>query len=144
MTAMKQEIDSPVWGREFSNRIMWMAKNKMYSAQLRVDPPNLGVIEIKITVNQDQATVSFAANNAIVRDAIESASIRLKEQFMENGFQSVDVDVSSREEKKQQQEKLEELPIQLVAQSSDEEQRDENINSVNTLIQNSSMVDYFV
>ncbi len=107
---MKQDLDSPLWEREFANRIIWMTKNNMHTAKMRIDPPNLGSIEIKITVNHDQAAVSFLSNNAMVRDAIESASARLREVFAENGFQSLDVDVSGKDHQERQPRELAQQP----------------------------------
>ncbi len=141
---LKQDLDSPLWQREFANRIVWMTKNNMHTAKMRIDPPNLGSIEIKITVNHDQAAVSFVSNNATVRDAIESASARLREVFADNGFQSLDVDVSGKENHDRRPHELAMAPQNntgtTVTEESPETEQHEPVQGVSSNL----VVDYFV
>jgi len=80
-----------------------MSKNNIQSAQIKITPAHLGPIEVRVSLQNDQAAVSFISNNALVRDAIESASARLRETFADGGFENLDVDVSSRENMNRQQ-----------------------------------------
>ena len=98
-TAMHRSfsIDVPLqqsdWNNAFANRISWLANNQIQSADIRLNPQNLGSIEIKIRMDGDQAQVIFGAAHASVRDAIESALPRLREMFAEQGLQLADVNV---------------------------------------------------
>ncbi len=100
-TTQAPKINLPLsdskWGEEFTNRIAWLSKNNIRSAQIKITPAHLGPIEVRVNLQNEQASVSFISNNAVVRDAIESASARLRESLAEGGFENVDVDVSSRE-----------------------------------------------
>jgi flagellar hook-length control protein FliK len=51
-------------------------------------------LQVKVSVNQDQAQVSFIVQNTSVREALDQQSMRLREMFAEEGLNLVDVDVS--------------------------------------------------
>ena len=100
---VEQNLNNPQWGHELSSRIVWMSKNQMQHANIKINPANLGPIEVKVSVNNEHATVSFVSNHVLVREAIEAALPRLKEAFTENGFQSLNVDVSTSSSSGQEQ-----------------------------------------
>jgi len=93
-----RRIEVPVhqagWGEAVGNRLMMMVNDKMQSAHIHLNPPELGPIEVRVNVNQDQANVHFVSNHAAVRDAIEDAFPRLKEMFMQNGLSLSGANVS--------------------------------------------------
>ncbi len=88
-----QSIQSPLVltreqaGEEVHERInMMMAKNLKY-VDIRLDPPELGKLHIKLSINQDQASVQFTVNNHQTRDIIEQAMPRLREMLQQQGLQ---------------------------------------------------------
>ncbi|PSW80579.1 flagellar hook-length control protein FliK [Photobacterium angustum] len=86
-------------GEQVSERInMMMAKN-LKQIDIRLDPPELGKIQIKLALNQDQASVQFTVNNSQTRDMVEQAMPRLREMMQQQGLQlaqgSVQQDSSS-------------------------------------------------
>jgi flagellar hook-length control protein FliK len=95
---MLNRIEVPVtqagWGEAVSNRLMMMVNGKMQSANIQLNPAELGPIEIRVNVSQENASVHFVSSNSIVRDAIEEAFPRLKEMFMQNGLTLNDANVS--------------------------------------------------
>ncbi len=82
------------WANMVAERSALMAAQSIKFAELQLDPPELGPLQVKVTVNQDQATVSFVASNAQVKDALDQSVLRLKELLEEQGLDLVDVDVS--------------------------------------------------
>ncbi len=94
MNRIEVPVNQPSWGEAVGNRLMMMVNGKMQSANIHLNPAELGPIEIKVKVNQEQATVHFISNNSVVRDAIEEAFPRLKEMFMQNGLSLSDANVS--------------------------------------------------
>ena len=90
-----QSIADSAWGSAIGERLVWMAKGDHQVAQLKITPPNLGVIEVRLNINHDQASVSFVSHHALVRDAIESAMPRLREMLAEQALDLVQTDVSS-------------------------------------------------
>ena len=85
--AVKTPFRDQGWDADFGQKIMWLAKNDKHSAQLSLNPAQMGPIEISITVDKGNATASFASANAEVREAIETALPRLREMFANAGIQ---------------------------------------------------------
>jgi flagellar hook-length control protein FliK len=84
-------INAPVtqdkWADEFSQKITWLASsNKDQTAELHLNPPQLGPLDVVIKVSGDQATALFTSPHAAVRDAIEQAMPRLREMMADNGI----------------------------------------------------------
>ncbi len=86
-------MQKPGWDRELGNRVVWMAKDGVQAAQLRVNPPHLGPVEVRLSVSSDAANVSFIAHHVHARDAIEAAIPRLREMMAEQGFAQTNVNV---------------------------------------------------
>ncbi|GEM_PF-1781791 len=103
VVAVERPVGQSGWSQELGNRIVWMTGKEVDSAQIRVNPPQLGPVEVRINLNQDQATVSFAAQNANVRDAIEAAVPRLREMLGSQQLNLVNVDISQQSFSNQQQ-----------------------------------------
>jgi Flagellar hook-length control protein FliK len=82
------------WGDEIGDRVKWLIGQNVQTARLSLNPPQLGPIEVKITVQNDQMNIMFTAHHAAVRDALESAVPRLREMFGDSGLNLVDVDIS--------------------------------------------------
>lgn len=92
---MERQLGSPGWNSELGNRVVWMARNEQQLARIRLNPPHMGPIEVKVSVHQDSANIVFAAHNSHAREAIEAAIPRLREMMAEQGFGSTQVDVST-------------------------------------------------
>ena len=73
---------------------MWMAKQNMQTAELRLNPANLGPVEVRIDIEDEQVRVAFSSPHAAVRDAVEQAVPRLKEMFENSGLRLADAEVS--------------------------------------------------
>jgi flagellar hook-length control protein FliK len=69
----------------------------MQQAEIKLTPPDLGPLEIKITLHNDQTNVSFVANHAATRDALEAAIPRLREMFNEANLNLGHVDVGQQQ-----------------------------------------------
>jgi len=82
------------WGDAVGQKVLWMAKQNITSADMRLDPPDLGTIHVRVSIQNDQAHVSFTSAQPVVREALDQHSARLREMLTEQGMTSVDVDVS--------------------------------------------------
>jgi Flagellar hook-length control protein FliK len=87
-------VNQPGWSEAVGNRLMMMVNGKVQSANIHLNPAELGPIEIRVSVNHEQASVHFVSTNSLVRDAIEDAFPRLKEMFSQNGLNLSDANVS--------------------------------------------------
>ena len=82
------------WDQAMGERVVWMARSNIQEAQVQLNPRELGPIEIKISVKQDQAHVQFVAHHATTRDALEAAMPRLRDMLNESGLNLAQSDVS--------------------------------------------------
>ena len=82
------------WSEAITERTAWLASQNIHTAELQLDPPELGPLQVKITVQQDQAVVSFVTANPQVREALDQTMGRLRDLLQEQGLQLVDAGVS--------------------------------------------------
>lgn len=75
-------------------RVMLMLGNGIQRADIRLDPPDLGSMSIRLSIQNDQAQVSFQVQNPQARDSIEQALPRLREMLEQQGLQLAGSDVS--------------------------------------------------
>jgi flagellar hook-length control protein FliK len=99
-------VNSPLahnaWADEFSQKITWVATQHGQSAELHLNPPQLGPLDVLIKVNGDQATALFTSPHAVVRDAIEQALPKLREMLADNGIMLGNATVSDQSRREQQ------------------------------------------
>jgi len=81
------------WTDQVVDRVMWMSSQNLKSAEIQMDPANLGRLEVRIHMTGDQTQVNFVSANANVREALDSQQHRLREMFNQQGMQ-LDVNVS--------------------------------------------------
>lgn len=91
------------WDQALGERIQWLASQKGQGAQVKLNPANLGPMEVRIQMQNDQASIQFTSHHAVVREALEAALPRLRDMFEASGVQLVNVDVSSGQSFAQQQ-----------------------------------------
>lgn len=96
-------VGSPGWDGALGQKVTWMATHNHQSAELHLNPPNLGPLEVRVTVSHDQASAMFVSHHGAVRDAIESALPRLREMLADNGLTLGNVMVGSQSFAQQQQ-----------------------------------------
>ena len=82
-----QPVGSVEWSEEIGNRISWMAGRSESRAELVLTPPQMGRIEVNLSIKGDQATASFVSANPVVREALEAALPRLREVLADAGIQ---------------------------------------------------------
>lgn len=92
----------PNWGQGVGEKVVWMVSQKLRFAEIQLDPPELGPLQVKVSVNNDQVSVSFTSQHAPVRDALDGQAIRLREILESQGLNLVDVDVSDQQQADQQ------------------------------------------
>jgi flagellar hook-length control protein FliK len=93
------EVAAPISDQGFadalSRQVVWMVDKDAQVAELRINPPDLGPVEVRLTLKGDEAQAQFVAVHAEVRDAIESSLTRLREALAQSGIQLGDASVSA-------------------------------------------------
>lgn len=88
-------LAQPGWDQALGQRVQWMVSQQMQGAELRITPPHLGPMEVRISIGQDQqTTINFTSPHGVVRDAIEAALPRLRDMLGDTGMNQVNVNVS--------------------------------------------------
>lgn len=80
--------------QRLSERLVVMIGQDIQEARIRLDPPELGRMDVKVTTQNDQVQVQVIAQQPMVRDLLEQHAHRLREMLEQQGFTKVDVDVS--------------------------------------------------
>lgn len=89
--------DQPGWDQAVGQRVLWMVANKSQVAELRLSPPELGPLEVKVRQDDDGLRLTFAAGNGAVREALEAAAPRLREMFQAEGLRLENLDIGQRQ-----------------------------------------------
>lgn len=82
------------WSEGVVDKVMWMSSQNLKSAEIQLDPAELGRLDVRISLNQDQTQISFASAHPSVREALEGQMHRLREMFTQQGMNLADVNVS--------------------------------------------------
>ncbi|OGT02972.1 MAG: hypothetical protein A2143_10180 [Gallionellales bacterium RBG_16_57_15] len=91
-------VGAPGWNSELAQKVVWIATHQQQVAELRLNPPHLGPVEVTLTVGNDQggqASIQFASPHLATREAIESALPRLREMMADSGIALGNVTVSA-------------------------------------------------
>lgn len=83
------------WSEEVVNRVMYLSSVNLKSADIQLQPAELGRLDIRVNMIPDQQTqVTFMSAHAGVREALEGQMHRMREMFNQQGLGQVDVNVS--------------------------------------------------
>ena len=74
------------WGKDVGDSVVWMTRQNVQTAEISLNPPHLGPLQISLNVNGDQATAVFASPHAEVRQAITDAMPQLREMLAGAGI----------------------------------------------------------
>ena len=100
-TSIMTPLQSPGWSQQMTDQVSLMLKGGFQQADIKLNPAHLGPMEIKLSMNDDKASIHFVSQHAPVRDAIDSALPRLREMLEQQGLSLADVDVSAHSEQQQ-------------------------------------------
>lgn len=93
--AIRTPVQTTEWNHDFGQKIVWMATHDKQSAQITLNPEQMGPIEVSLSVDKGNVTASFASSSADVREAIETALPRLREMFASAGIELGQANVSA-------------------------------------------------
>ena len=83
---VQSPLTSEAWPKQFNEKVVWRAKNDQQTAQININPPQLGPIQITLNLSGDQANAIFASPHPEVRQAIEAALPQLKDMLASAGI----------------------------------------------------------
>lgn len=87
---------------QVAERVQMMLSKNLKNIDIRLDPPELGRMQIRMNMNGDGATVHFTVANQQARDALEQSMPRLREMLAQQGVQLGDTSVQQQSSNQQQ------------------------------------------
>jgi flagellar hook-length control protein FliK len=80
-------ITRPEGQNQFAEKIRWIVNARNSFAEIRLDPPDLGSVQVKVSTVGESATVNFVVQSQQARDALEHAAPRLRELLAQQGIE---------------------------------------------------------
>ncbi|MGM0570150.1 flagellar hook-length control protein FliK [Marinobacter sp.] len=98
MRSYSTSVDAPVgeseWGEKVMGKLAWLTASQMSVAEIHITPPELGPLDVRVQVQNDQATVTVHATTPAVREQLELHGHRLRDMLSEQGLSLEGFDVS--------------------------------------------------
>lgn len=93
--------------QQLTEKVRWMVNARNPAAEIRLDPPELGSMQIKINMTADSAAVSFTVQSAAAKEALDQALPKLRDMLQEQGIElgqsSVEQQASGQSQQQDQQ-----------------------------------------
>jgi flagellar hook-length control protein FliK len=93
--SLTPQVGSPAWDQALGQKVVWMAGGGQQSASLTLNPPDLGPMQVVLSVNNAHATVTFTSAQPEVRQALENAMPKLREMLGDAGIQLGQASINS-------------------------------------------------
>ncbi len=88
-SAMERAVNiaRPEAAGQLADRVRMLVNQGNMSADIRLDPPDLGSMQIRISMNGEQASVNFVVQSQQARDMLDQAVPRLRDMLAERGIE---------------------------------------------------------
>jgi hypothetical protein len=80
------DVRTPNWHEAFAGRVQWLVDNNVGEARIKLNPPELGAIDVKISHVDEKSYVQLTAASAAARDELANGLHRLRELFSTSGL----------------------------------------------------------
>ncbi len=108
--AVKVDTSAGKWGEQMMqvlhDRVTLQAQQSVQEAKIRLDPPDLGKLDLLVRVEGDRLSVQINANTAATREALMQVSERLRTELQEQNFVHVDVNVGADQGQERHQQQM--------------------------------------
>jgi flagellar hook-length control protein FliK len=75
------------WHDALATRIQWLVDHDVGEAKIRLNPPELGALDVKIALQDDKTYVQMTAHSASARDELAQGLPRLRELLSAGGLE---------------------------------------------------------
>lgn len=100
---LTQNLADPDWGDHFNQQILWLGQQKIKAVIIKINPQELGPLEVSVNVKKDDATVNITLQRAQIHEVIENAIPRLREMMAEQGLNLIQVNIESNQQRQNSQ-----------------------------------------
>lgn len=94
---VSQSMDQSGWGQAVGERLVMMANQNVQQARIQVNPRELGPLDVNIQMRDDKTMITFQAQNAVTREALDAELPRLRMMLSDNGIENAEVTVGKEE-----------------------------------------------
>ncbi|MEZ8022277.1 flagellar hook-length control protein FliK [Vibrio sp. 1F255] len=126
------QLTKELANEQVAEKVQMMMSKNLKNLDIRLDPPELGQMKIRMTMNNDVANVHFTVSNQQARDVIEQTLPRLREMLAQQGLQLADSSVQQ-QNSGQGQDRYNNGEQQSGANRTNDTQGDENLDSGSNL-----------
>lgn len=84
---LSAQLGSQEWQQSLGQQVIMFSRNGQQNAELRLNPQELGALQISLKIDDNQAQLHFASAHSQVRAAIEAAMPSLRTALAESGIQ---------------------------------------------------------
>jgi flagellar hook-length control protein FliK len=81
------DLNAPDWHEAFASRVQWLIDHRVGEAHIKLNPPELGALDVKISLVDDQTFVHVTAASAGARDELAQSLPRLRELLSAGGLE---------------------------------------------------------
>jgi flagellar hook-length control protein FliK len=74
------------WQDALASRIQWLVDHEVGEARIKLNPPELGALDVKISMLEDKTYVQFTAHHSAARDELAQSLPRLRELLSMGGL----------------------------------------------------------
>ncbi|MDZ7924710.1 MAG: flagellar hook-length control protein FliK [Marinagarivorans sp.] len=132
-------VGMPGWADQIAERTASLVSQNIKQAEIILNPQDMGPIHVKLTVSNDQAAITFVAQNAQVRELLDQSVQRLRESLANDGVDLIQSDVRDQQQfadSQQEQSERDSHNSSLEPESSDVE--------IKTMVVSQEGIDHFV
>ncbi|MEZ8230356.1 flagellar hook-length control protein FliK [Vibrio splendidus] len=126
------QLTKELANEQVAEKVQMMMSKNLKNLDIRLDPPELGQMKIRMTMNNDVANVHFTVSNQQARDVIEQTLPRLREMLAQQGLQLADSSVQQ-QNSGQGQDRYNNGEQQSGTNRTNDGQGDENLDSGSNL-----------
>ncbi len=96
-----------IYRKDFSNavkdKVMVMINQKIKQLEIRLDPPELGSMQVRLNLQNEQAAVNFVVQNQQAKEALEQNMDKLKDMLAQSGVDVGDANIEQRDKQASEQ-----------------------------------------
>ncbi|MCC4815320.1 flagellar hook-length control protein FliK [Vibrio lentus] len=126
------QLTKELANEQVAEKVQMMMSKNLKNLDIRLDPPELGQMKIRMTMNNDVANVHFTVSNQQARDVIEQTLPRLREMLAQQGMQLADSSVQQ-QNSGQSQDRYNNGEQQSGSNRTNDGQGDENLDNGSNL-----------
>ncbi|WP_051916752.1 MULTISPECIES: flagellar hook-length control protein FliK [unclassified Serratia (in: enterobacteria)] len=120
-TTLKLEGEQERWSQQLQSalgeRLQMQVKNQIQHATIRLDPPNMGKIDISLQIENSNIKVHINAGQGEVYRALTQMSHELRQSLTEQNFVQVNVQISSQAGQQQKREQQQEASTAILPEA---------------------------